>query len=209
MQPTGDINNLYCPGDNLANSGGVDYVIGVVEVIIAIRGFQDKGKTALAVGIVLELCARHGYDYNEVVANIPLMFPVEKPPYSITNPQMKKYILDMVTKGLKHKIVLIDEADRVFPARFWQKEGQTEALIGLWQDYKLFNYVIYTAHEGTGVDVILRQVTQMELNPEYDAINDCIYFDIYNQLDGKVDNDCLLNVSKNIFPYYDRWKTVV
>ena len=111
-------------------------------MIWAIRGFQDKGKTALAVGIILELCSHYGFAYDEVVANIPLLFPVEKPPHSINNIQMKKYVLDMVTRGLKHKILLIDEADRVFPARFWQKEGQTEALIGLWQDYKLFNYVL-------------------------------------------------------------------
>ena len=182
---------------------------GEFSLIIAIREFQDKGKTALAVGIILELCARYGYDYDEVVSNIPLTFPVEKPPHSINNQQMKMYVQQMVTKGLKHKIVFIDEADRVFPARFWQKEGQTEALIGLWQDYKLFNYVIYTAHEGTGVDLILRQVTQMELNPTYNAVNDCIYFTIYNAVDGLVDDDCLLNVSRNIFPYYDRWKEVI
>lgn len=178
-------------------------------MIWAIREFQDKGKTALGIGLILELCARHGYAYNEVVSNIPLIFPVENPPHCINNQQMKLYVQQMVTKGLKHKVILIDEADRVFPARFWQKEGQSEALIGLWQDYKLFNHIIYTAHEGTGVDLILRQVTQMELNPTYDPVNDCIYFTIYNAVDGFVDDDCLLNVSKNIFPYYDRWKEVI
>lgn len=177
-------------------------------MIVGIRAFQDTGKTALAVGTIIELCLRHGYGFDEVVANIQLEFPVEQKPHCINNQLMKLYIKEMVTKGLKHKIVLLDEADRLFPARFWQQKEQTEALIGLWQDYKLFNYIIYTAHEGTGIDIVLRSVTQIELVPNYDARNDCIPFVIYNAIDGFVDDDCLLDVSKNVFPYYHRWAVV-
>lgn len=177
-------------------------------MIVGIRAFQDKGKTALAVGAIMELCARHGYAYDEIVANLHLKFPVDNQPHCLNNIQMRQYVRSMVTHGLKHKIVLMDEADRLFPARFWQQREQTDALIGLWQDYKLFNYIIYTAHEGTSVDIVLRQVTQIEINPEYDIRNDCINFTIYNQVDGFVDDDCLVNVSKNIFPYYDRWEVI-
>lgn len=179
-------------------------------MIVSIRQFQDKGKTALAVGTILELCARHGYDYDEVVANLHLKFPVpeDRQPHCLNNIQMRQYVKAMVTQGLKHKIVLLDEADRLFPARFWQQRGQTDALIGLWQDYKLFNYVIWTAHEGTGVDIVLREVTQIELEPDYYELEDCIPFVIYNGMDGLVDDDCLLNVSKNVFPYYDRWEVI-
>lgn len=177
-------------------------------MIVDIRAFQDQGKTALAVGTILELCAHHGYAYDEVVANIPLYFPVKNKPHSVDNEHMRWYIRKMVTEGLEHKIVLIDEADRVFPNRFWQREEQTMALIGLWQDYKLFNYIICTSHAGTGTDLILRQVTQIELEPKYDIVNDCIPFRIYNEVDGFVDDDVLLDVSVNIFPYYDRWERV-
>jgi len=177
-------------------------------MIVGIRAFQDKGKTALAIGTILELCAHNGYAYDEIVANLHLKLPVENQPHSLTNPQMRAYVRQMVTKGLKHKIVLLDEADRLFPARFWSQKEQTDALIGLWQDYKLFNYIIYTAHEGTSVDIVLRQVTQIELRPEYDDKNNCIPFTIYNAVDGFVDSDSLLNVSKNIFPYYDRWEVI-
>lgn len=177
-------------------------------MIIGIRAFQDTGKTALAIGTILELCLHHGYAFDEVVANISLNFPVDHQPHCVNNQLMKLYIKEMVTKGLRHKVVLMDEADRLFPARFWQQKEQTEALIGLWQDYKLFNYIIYTAHEGTGIDIVLRSVTQVELVPDYDAKNDCIPFVIYNAIDGFVDDDCLLDVSKNIFPYYNRWAVV-
>lgn len=178
-------------------------------MIVGIRAFQDKGKTALAVGTILELCLRHGYRFDEVVANLHLTFPVKNPPTYLNNIQMKQFIREMVDKGLKHRVVLLDEADRLFPARFWQKQEQTESLIGLWQDYKLFNYIIYTAHEGTSVDIVLRQVTQIELVPEYDPVKDKIPFIIYNAFRGFVGGDCLLDVSKNVFPYYDRWERIV
>lgn len=178
-------------------------------MIVSIRNWQDTGKTALAVGLMQELVFRHGYDFGEVVANLKLKFPVENKPHCINNKQMKKYIQDMVTNGLEHKIIIIDEADRVFPARFWHKPEQTEALIGLWQDFKLFNYIIWTGHADTGVDLVLRSVTQMELTPEYDAKKDRIPFTVYNQAKGIVTNDCLLNVSKTVFPYYDRWERIL
>ena len=178
-------------------------------MIIGIRGWQDTGKTALAIGIIQELVFNHGYDFNEVVANIHLDFPVDIKPHYLENPKMREFIKSVVSRGLKHKIIMLDEADRLFPARFWQNTEQTDALIGLWQDYKLFNYVIWTGHKGTSVDILLRLTTQMELEPSYDQKNDCIPFIIYDGLHGRVDNDCLLNVSKRIFPYYHRWEVVV
>jgi len=177
-------------------------------MIIGIRNWQDKGKTALAVATAMELVLRHGYEWHEIIANIKLLFPVNPMPVTLNNRDMRDYMRNMVRMGDKHKIILIDEADRVFPARFWQNKEQTDSLIGLWQDYKLFNYVIYTAHRGTGIDVILREVTQIELEPEYDQYEDCINFTIYNGMDGVVTEDTLLNVSKNVFPYYDRWALV-
>jgi hypothetical protein len=178
-------------------------------LIIGIRAFQDKGKTALAIAIALELCLNHGYSFSEIHANLPLNFPIDDKSHLYDNIGLRKYIHNMVENGERHKIVIIDEADRVFPARFWQKPEQTEALIGLWQDYKLFNYVIYTAHGGTGVDVVLRQVTQIELEPDYDPVTNSIPFVIYNAIDGYVSDDRLLNVSERIFPYYNRWARVV
>lgn len=175
-------------------------------MIIGIRAFQDKGKTALAVGIAKELVFHHGYSFSEVIANLHLSrWPGS---HCLSNKQMQVFIQRMVTRGLRHKIVILDEADRLFPARFWNKAEQSEALIGLWQDYKLFNCIIYTAHEGTSVDVILRSVTQIELVPEYSEKDNCIYFTVYNAVDGIVYDDCLLNPKEMVFPDYDRWEII-
>jgi hypothetical protein len=174
-------------------------------MIIGIRNWQDTGKTALAVGTIIELLMFHGYEPDEVIANIMLKIPGT---HSVNNAQMKQYIKAMIARGLKHKVILVDEADRVFPARFWQDRAQTEALLGLWQDVKCFHNVIYTAHTGTSVDINLRNTTQVELEPKYEAKKDRIPFRIYNALKGIVYDDCVENVSKRIFPFYDRWEIV-
>lgn len=176
--------------------------------IIGIKAFQDQGKTALGIGVIEYLCFECGYSFDEVVANVHLLFPVYPEPTCLNNTDMKKFVRNMVTNHIKHKIIFLDEADRLFPARFWQKADQTDALIGLWQDFKLFNYIIWTGHAHTGVDLVLREVTHIELNPRYDPLTDSIPFDFYNQLYGVVGDDRLLDVSKNVFPYYDRWEVV-
>lgn len=177
--------------------------------IASFRGWQDLGKTALAVGTIRELCLYHGYSFDEVVANINLTFPVSPGCHCIDNTAMRKYVRAMVHKGLKHKIVLIDEADRVFPARFWHDKEQTDALLGLWQDYKLFNYILWTGHLGTSVDITMRQTTQIEIEPHgYDEETDSISFTVYDGLDGIVYDDEALQVSKLVFPHYNRWDVV-
>jgi hypothetical protein len=149
---------------------------------------------------------RNGYDPKEVVSNIKLEIPGT---HNVNNDVLKKFVLSMVGKGLKHKIVLIDEADRVFPARFWQNQDQTLALVGLWQDVKMFNWILWTAHKGTGVDVILRSVTQIGIVPKYDKLRDMIKFRVYNGIyERKFDMACP-NVSVTVFPYYHRWDPVV
>jgi hypothetical protein len=180
-------------------------------MIVSIRAFQDKGKTALAVKVIktlLEIGSHYpdGFRDSDIVANI--LLPNWPGAHCINNNNMRQYINQMVVKGLEHKIIFVDEADRVFPARFWQKPEQTEALIGLWQDYKLFNVVLWTAHEGTGVDIILRDVTQIEITPEYQERMDRLICQVYNAIEGRVFKDSVENIS-SVFPDYNRWDRVV
>lgn len=180
-------------------------------MILALRNFQDTGKTALAIAIIKHVLKigqkyHNGFRNEDIVANISLSgFPGA---HCIDNVRMRRYVKQMVDRGLEHKIILIDEADRVFPARFWQRPEQTDALIGLWQDYKLFNIVLTTAHEGTGMDVILRSVTQIEITPKYDERTDRVYMMVYNAIVGRVFRTSMDNLS-GVFNDYDRWERVV
>lgn len=172
-------------------------------MIVHYRGIQDCGKTATAVATVRRLIKRNGYDPGEVIANIHLKIPGT---HSTNNDLMRRFVLDMVSKGLKHKVVLIDEADRVFPARFWQNNEQTTALIGLWQDVKMFNWILWTAHRGTGVDLLLRQTTQVGVRPRYYKNLDLIKARVYNSIYESKSTITIPEVSRHVFPFYDRWE---
>ena len=174
-------------------------------MIVGIKGIQDCGKTAIAVATIFELVAHHGYQWSEVVSNILIR---RQGVNCVTNEVMRTFITRMVSGGIKHKIILIDEADRIFPSRFWQDREQSDALIGLWQDVKLFNWIIYTAHIGTSVDIMLRQTTQIGIIPLYVKGSDLIKFTIFNALYQRTIKETAENVSKTIFPYYDRWEPV-
>lgn len=174
----------------------------------SLRGWQDKGKSGLAILGSKELILHHGYMPHDVVCNLGLNWPNCT---CLNNAQMRVYVKKIVKEGVKHKIIIVDEADRVFPARFWHDREQTDALIGLVQDEKLFNHFFWTAHRGSGVDVLLRNATQIEIDvdPGYSAKDDCIYFTVYDQVDGIVYDDVAENVSRTLFPDYDRWKVIV
>lgn len=178
-------------------------------MIYGIRAFQDKGKTALAVGLAKYICLYGGYEFSEIIANIPLSFPVDHKPVCLNNDEMIKFLKTMIHRDIKHKIIILDECDRLFPARFWQDKEQSESLLGLWQDFKMFYHIFWTAHKGTGVDVLLRETTQIEMEPEYSERKDLIDFIVYNANIGRVSQNCLRDVSKTVFPYYHRWKRVV
>ena len=114
-------------------------------MIIGICGWQGSGKTLTMVAATYELAYSLGPLGYQVVGNVAL-------------PRIKHRLLDvqglrlwvgvMVRQHVSKSIVLIDEIDRVFPARFWGDREQSESLIGLWQDEKLGNYILYTAHRG-------------------------------------------------------------
>jgi hypothetical protein len=174
-------------------------------MIVAFKGRQDCGKTAAMVGTTIELLHKHGYSHNDVVSNVYLKGKEFSGYTLLDNKELKKYVHDMCKEGYKHHIILIDEIDSVFPHRFWQQKGQTDALLGLWQDVKLFNWVLYTAHLGLGVDKLIRECTQICVLPQFNRSTDSIELEIIDGLDLIVYNDALLNVSKRIFPYYDRW----
>jgi Cdc6-like AAA superfamily ATPase len=112
----------------------------------------------------------------------------------LRNSMMVKFISRMVNKGLKHRIILIDEIDRVFPHRFWQDKVQTEALLGLWQDEKLFNWIIGTAHLGLGIDKQIRESCQIEIISECGIKGKTVDLTVFNALDMDIFGETLENI---------------
>jgi hypothetical protein len=174
-------------------------------VIISIKGIQDCGKTATMVACIREHLLCDGYKPEEVFVNFKLNISGVN---CLTNANMKQFIRDMINHGYTHRIIGITEADRIFPARFWSNKEQTETLLGLWQDEKLFNIIYYDAHIGTSVDLVLRQTRQMSLIPKYNKRLNRIRVLFINGLFQKEYYKVIENVSEKVFPYYNRWEVI-
>ena len=180
-------------------------------MISSIRGMQSTGKTALEVAFIRRILEHgqkwpDGYRPEDVVVNYALKIPGC---HCLSNLEMRQFIKQMVTKGIKHRIIGITETDRVFPARFWQDREQSETLLGFWQDEKLFNAVFWDAHIGTNVDVMLRETRQRAYIPKYDKFNDCISYTMIDGYTQKIYRGLrVLHVSKTVFPFYDRWEVI-
>jgi hypothetical protein len=180
-------------------------------MITSIRQIQDKGKTALMVAFIMRLLLNgrkwpDGYKPDDVHVNFVLKIPGV---HCYNNDGIRRFIKNSIKAGLRHKIIGITEADRVFPSRFWHDREQSETLLGLWQDVKCHNQVFWDSHIGTSVDVMLRETRQRAAIPHYDKYKNLIQYDLVDGYAFKVYKGLkVLNVSRSIFPYYDRWEIV-
>lgn len=166
-------------------------------MIYIVKGRQRQYKTTTAVAIALWYHLR-GYALSEIYSTARLYHENGeelKDYHFLTINQMRQFVRDMVEKHYQHMIVIIDEIDRVFPHRFWNKSGQTEALLGLWQDEKLFHVIIGTMHVGKGIDLLLREAMQVEIFTKYDKVNHVVKLSIVDLLNRRVVKDQMINVS--------------
>lgn len=176
-------------------------------MIHIIKGRQRKGKTTLLVGKVLDLNI-HGraqpgepvykYPLSSIYSNLRLYRPdgSELPEYHyMKNKEIRQFVKTMVEDGLHHIIIIVDEIDRVFPHRFWNSKEQTEALLGLWQDEKLFVEFFGTAHIGKGIDLIIRESMQFEyIVLELNRKANRLYYKVINILDRRVYDGTMYNL---------------
>jgi len=178
-------------------------------VIIGCCGWQDSGKTLLA-QIIAHMCVwviEPGV--KGVVSNVKLpTLEMDGRAIYRDNAGLRGWLSEMVGKGFTNYCVLIDEVDRVFPARFWGDRKQSEDLMGVWQDEKCGNVIIYTAHMGVDVDKLLRGATRMLLIPEYNEVSDVLSVMVCDGRYG-VDGEYELENASRFFKDYDRWARVV
>ena len=173
-------------------------------MIVGIKAAQDMGKTSIMVRSCLYLLAYGGYRPEECYGNLF----VNVPGFNVmNNAGLSDFMRTMVSKRMRHKVILIDEADGVFPHRFWQDKEQSKALLGLWQDIKLFNWIFWTAHLGNAVDVLLRECTQVTVIPKYRRSVDRTDAVIISSIDYTSRFVVFDHISR-IFPYYKRWDPV-
>jgi len=178
-------------------------------MIYIFKGKQRQYKTTTMVAAALWYHLR-GYALSEIYSNIRLYHPngEELKSYHYKNiAEMRLFVREMVEKGFQHIIVIIDEIDRVFPHRFWNRFGQTEALLGLWQDEKLFIIVMGTMHIGKGMDLLLRESMQVEVFTKFDKVNKVVKLVGVDTLNRRIFKDKMINVAL-VQKLFDSWKAV-
>lgn len=173
-------------------------------MIVGFKAAQDMGKTSLMVMTCLDLIAFHGYDAHEAFGNVLVRVDGFN---AMSSASLVETMKQMVRDKWRHKIILLDEVDRVFPHRFWQDKQQTQALLGLWQDVKLFNFVMWTAHLGGAVDVLLRECTQSIVMPKYNKERDESRIEIIDNWNLRTRSATVCCLSR-VFSWYDRWAVV-
>lgn len=166
---------------------------------------QRKGKTAAMVACMLWLMGYGGYAPSDCCGNQTIHINGYT---KFSNEQILFVMKNMIKEHVKGKVVMIAEADRAFPPRFWQDKKQTNALIGLWQDEKCGNWFLYDCHFG-GVDVLLERATQIYIVPEYIPYLDTIYVEIISKINLIPHMSAQIeNVSERVFPFFDTHEPV-
>lgn len=173
-------------------------------MIVGIKSIQDQGKTLTGVALLRWLITQGGYCPDEVHANVALTMPGA---HIHTSKDMREIMGSMLHNGWQHKILFIDEINRVYPARMWKDPERTNELLTVWQDEKCFHWIIYTCHVGTAVDVLVREATQIVIVPKFNRERDCIDLTVINSLDLEVHQEIIERASR-FFADYNRWEIV-
>lgn len=112
----------------------------------------------------------------------------------LNNHSMRLYVRKMVEHEVRRKIIFIDEIDRVFSHLKWHDAEQQDTLIGLWQDEKLENYIIGTAHVGLSVNKMIRESQQIGILTESLIKGKSVDCTILNALNMEIFNKTLNQV---------------
>lgn len=175
---------------------------------IVLKALQGQGKTASQMFLMMQMWEKFGYRPEDTVGNVKVNF--EGYTY-LDNEELRDFVATMVTKRRMKKVILIDEMDRVFPSRLFGKDKQTDAVLNLWQDEKMFNVIIGATHLGTSIDAIIRMATHVTMIPRYNRATDEIRLYTINSLHQETFWGRFRHVSRlwtGRMPVYDRWQPV-
>lgn len=189
-----DISKL--PDGEIKKAGGAN---------IHFKGTQDKGKTMLMIMFYRYLIKQCGYSPKDGVGNLSLS-KYGDGFQTLKGDDLHQYLWDLTHKPYRDKIVMIDEIDSEFPARFHQDRDQTEIALRMWHNRKLRNYIMFTSHLGRGADLIFDLATNFVIFPSFPKWDeDKIDFTVFNKLDLIVSEFEAFGIY-DIVGTYDRWE---
>ena len=182
-----DISEAYQP-----SGGGVFHA----------RGAESTGKTLWIAHYYRYLIDNGFYTPYDAVGNITF-----KGKYSIgyevvKGDRLRQYLWDLTHVPFRNKIVIIDEADSEFPARFFSNKEQTEIALRLWHTAKLHNHILMSSHLGNSTDVIMHLASHYYVFPRRpDFVTNTLEFTIANGLDLTIDDWEATDIIKTMLIY--------
>src|SRR4030042_1753352 len=169
-----DIRDSYHPSE-----GGVYHA----------RGAESKGKTLLIAHLYRELIDKGLFTPADAVGNLAFKGKYGIEYQIVKGEDLRQYLWDLTHKPYRHKIVVIDEADSEFPARFFTDKEQTEISLRLWHTAKLGNYIYLSSHLGNSVDVIMSLATHYYLYPNIPSFeSNTLNYTMFNRLEWSISN---------------------
>ena len=168
---------------------------------IDITGWQDCGKTSLAVKLATRYSHEHRFPIigDVIFHNMPNCLSLDKA-------DMRSYFGSLVTDEHRNEIIILDEVDTLFSHRFWQQREQAEKILDSFQDEKLNLLIISTSHQGKGFDLLLRDACRLIMMPHIDK-HSGITNVTFGYTDQPLKGQFQIYVA-DIFPNYERWSVV-
>lgn len=170
-----DIADAYQP-----SSGGVYHA----------RGAESTGKTLWVAHKYRHLVDIGLFTPYDAVGNLSFKGKYGDGFTTLKGDDLRQYLWDLTHKPLKHKIVIIDEADSEFPARFFPDKEQTEIALRMWHTAKLGNWIFLTSHIGNSTDLIFHLATHYFIYPEMpNFLTNTLGYTVVNILDQDIQED--------------------
>lgn len=173
------------------------------SLVVEFVNSADKGKTVAMVATMFELL-RLGYSGNEVHAN---MWVDVEGFHEYDNAGMREFLHKVLREGLRHKIIMMDEIDSIYPSRGFKDKLQTEEILRLNQMTKTENWFLFTRHLGSSIDKYIRDCTNISVEPVYNPVSDTLVLTILDAVDNEDEGiERTVDVVSDLFCRYKRWK---
>lgn len=169
------------------------------------RGAESMGKTLWVAHKYRWLIDKGYYTPYEAVGNMTFKGKYGFGYQVLKGDNLRQYLWDLTHKPYTHKIVIIDEIDSEFPARFFTDKEQTEVALRLWHTAKLHNYIFETSHLGNSADLIFHLASHYYVFPRQPNFEtNSMDFTIANALDLIIEDWTAYDIIKTMLIYSRR-----
>lgn len=166
------------------------------------RGVESVGKTLYIADTYRYLIDNHVFSPYDAVGNMTFKGKYAIGYQVLKGEDLRQYLWDLTHKPYRDKIVIIDEIDSEFPARFFTDKEQTEVALRMWHTAKLGNYIFLSSHLGNSTDIIFHLATHYFIYPEKpNFLTNSMDITVANMLDLTVSEWTVNDIIKTMLIY--------